>query len=98
MPKYNYTCHACDSNFEVRLSYSEVDTVTPACPDCGGSDCERGLSRVNMQVDRNGGSDYRLTRGDLNSAIGMSNAMSGGHSHSSGCGGCSGGSCGTCNH
>lgn len=96
MPKYTYVCHACDHDFEVRLSYSELDTAHPACPDCGGADCERGLSRVNMQVAANGGSDYRLSKGDLQSAIGMSNAMSGGHS--GGCGSCSGGSCGSCHH
>ncbi|MBN2471213.1 MAG: hypothetical protein JXN59_10850 [Anaerolineae bacterium] len=104
MPRYNYTCHTCTRSFEVRLSYAEVDSARPACPDCGGADCERGLNRVNMAVAANGGSDYRLTRGDLETAIGMSNAMSGaasdGHSHggSCGCGSCGGGNCGTCSH
>ncbi len=55
MPKYSYTCHDCAHRFEVRLSYAEVDTVHPACPDCGSANCERGLSRVNLLIDVAGG-------------------------------------------
>lgn len=86
MPKYNYACHTCDHSFEIRLSYSEVDTAQPACPECGGADTARSLSRVNMQVARNGGSSA------------MGSAMGGGHSSGGGCGGCSGGNCGSCSH
>ncbi len=96
MPKYSYACPACEHTFEVRLSYSEVDAARPVCPECGGADCARGLSRVSVQVS-GGGSDYRLTRADLETAIGMS----GDHTHShggGGCAGCSGGQCSTCNH
>ncbi|GAB4570607.1 MAG: hypothetical protein Kow0077_05130 [Anaerolineae bacterium] len=98
MPRYNYNCQDCGHQFEVRLSYADVDLAVPTCPACGSTACERGLSRVHMQVG-NGGSDYRLSRNDLETAIGMSQAMSGGHSHSGGgCCGCSGGSCGSCGH
>lgn len=93
MPRYTYTCSTCTRSFDVNLSYAEVDSAQPACPDCGGTDCVRGLSRVHLQVAANGGGDYRLSRGDLESAIGLSNTLSGGHSHGGGCG-CGGGGCG----
>ncbi len=104
MPRYNYTCQTCAHSFEVRLSYAEVDSAQLTCPDCGSPDCARGLNRVAVAVASNSGSDYRLTRGDLETAIGMSNALGGAaggeHSHggSCGCGSCGGGSCATCSH
>jgi putative FmdB family regulatory protein len=94
MPTYNYACNACGTGFQMRLSYAELDTAAPSCPDCGSADCQRGLSRISSN---SGAGDYRLSRSDLETAIGLT----GGHAHShaaGGCAGCSGGSCSTCNH
>ena len=50
MPRYSYTCDHCAEPFQVRLSYAELDDAQPECPTCGGTDCQRGLSKVNLQT------------------------------------------------
>ncbi|ARC90551.1 FmdB family transcriptional regulator [Rhodovulum sp. MB263] len=44
MPIYNYSCTACEAEFELLRSLS--DDSAPACPDCGSPDLRRLLSRV----------------------------------------------------
>jgi putative FmdB family regulatory protein len=34
MPKYQYACTACDSEFEIKRSFADVDQPTH-CPQCG---------------------------------------------------------------
>ncbi len=96
MPVYNYACLACDAAFEVRIPYSEVDTAQPSCPRCGGHDCQRLISRVNVSFS-DGAEPFRLTREHVEAAAGYANLMQGsGHAH--GQAGCAcGGSCG-CGH
>lgn len=50
MPRYDYICQRCDAVFETRLSFAEVDTAQPACPECGSVDCQRAIGRVNFVV------------------------------------------------
>ena len=106
MPTYNYVCQNCQAGFKVRLSYAEVDGASPACPDCGSLDCQRGLSKVNITRGGSNGDGFRLTREHVESAAGMANMMAAGgaaadhdHGHGNGCGGgCScGGGC-HCGH
>jgi putative FmdB family regulatory protein len=40
MPLYEYSCNACDRDFEVLVRASE----TPECPSCHSTDLERRLS------------------------------------------------------
>ena len=37
MPLHDFRCGACGERFEARVAYDE----RPACPACGGDDCER---------------------------------------------------------
>lgn len=71
MPKYNYICHTCANRFEVRLSYAEVDTARPICPDCGSADCERGLSRINF-ITESGGNGHSHSSGGCSGCAGGS--------------------------
>jgi putative FmdB family regulatory protein len=47
MPAYNYVCHECESNFEVRKPMSEIDTET-RCPACGSVLTNRKISNVTI--------------------------------------------------
>jgi putative FmdB family regulatory protein len=40
MPLFEYTCRACDSQFELLVRGS----TPPACPSCGSADLEKVLS------------------------------------------------------
>lgn len=57
MPKYNYACQHCNAEFQVRLSFSEVDEAQPECPECASADTQRQISRINFI----GGSNKKLT-------------------------------------
>jgi putative FmdB family regulatory protein len=39
MPLFDYTCHKCDSEFELLLRSNE----TPVCPKCGSRELEKHL-------------------------------------------------------
>lgn len=87
MPTYNYRCADCGETFTVRLSYDEVDSAHPACPACGGADCERIIGRVSVphpQSEEGSGKKeepFKLTREHVEAAIGYSNLMSGAAEH-----------------
>jgi putative FmdB family regulatory protein len=74
MPLYDYHCEDCDSTFEVRLSFSEVDTARPVCPDCGSDQVKRRIGNVLM---KRGKSANALTLDQLNTAVGYSKTMDG---------------------
>ena len=57
MPKYDYICQQCDTTFQVKLSFSEVDEAQPECPECNSADTRRQIGRINFL----GGSNKRLT-------------------------------------
>jgi putative FmdB family regulatory protein len=42
MPLFGYHCTACENEFETLVTGNEQ----PACPECGGANLERLLSRV----------------------------------------------------
>ena len=42
MPLFSYHCAACDTEFEALV----LGADQPACPDCGGADIEKLLSRL----------------------------------------------------
>ena len=44
MPIYEYVCVECNTKFDARRSYSQVDDPLP-CPECGASDARRLLSK-----------------------------------------------------
>ena len=47
MPIYEYRCNDCRKRVSVYWrSFSEVETVRPHCPACGGEDLARLISRV----------------------------------------------------
>ena len=47
MPIYEYHCNDCRKRVSVYWrSFSEVETVRPHCPACGGEDLARLISRV----------------------------------------------------
>ncbi len=59
MPTYNYACLDCQSAFKAHLSYSELDSAHPVCPECGSTHCERTLCSVNLgRGASSGGSTY----------------------------------------
>ncbi|MBN1641319.1 MAG: zinc ribbon domain-containing protein [Anaerolineae bacterium] len=77
MPIYEYHCASCHRVFEKMRPMSRADDAI-ACPECGGTDTSRGLSRC-----------ASFSRG----SDGSTHAVSGGGS-CQGCGSHSCGSCG----
>ena len=43
MPTYDYECKECKHVFEISLGISELDKVSPKCPECK-SECRRLVS------------------------------------------------------
>lgn len=41
MPTYEYRCSDCDRTFEEVLQIRDHETMTPACPACGGTNVEQ---------------------------------------------------------
>lgn len=54
MPIYEYRCNTCGCKFERLRPMSSADSPT-TCPDCGGSDAERLVSRFAAFSKGNGG-------------------------------------------
>ncbi len=77
MPTYNYTCQNCGETFTVRLPYAEEADARPECPVCGGADCARGLSDVNIAIGGHGDEKepFRLTKEHVALAAGMSRTL-----------------------
>jgi putative FmdB family regulatory protein len=48
MPVYEYRCKDCRHRVAVFQSYSDYGKIQPACPDCGGPNLERLISRVRV--------------------------------------------------
>ncbi len=48
MPLYEYRCKDCRHRVAVFQSYSDYGKIQPACPDCGGRNLERLISRVRV--------------------------------------------------
>lgn len=53
MPIYEYTCNACDKDFDKRVSVSERDE-DQECPECGKADTKRLVSAVNFNLPGDG--------------------------------------------
>ncbi len=95
MPMYNYHCLDCGTAFTATIAYAELDEALPKCPDCGSTNCQRGLSNVNMALG-NTEEPFHLTHEHVQAAAGMTGLMQGGgHDHGGGC--ACGGSC-DCTH
>ena len=54
MPLYEFTCHTCNLSFEELLRSAEAVTEV-ICPDCGGSDVKRKVSRIASRPSVTGG-------------------------------------------
>jgi putative FmdB family regulatory protein len=48
MPLYEYRCKDCRHRVSVFQSYSDYGEIQPACPDCGGRNLDRLISRVRV--------------------------------------------------
>jgi putative FmdB family regulatory protein len=46
MPIYEYRCPACKRRVSVFLSYNDYGKVQPVCPECGGRNLRRLISRT----------------------------------------------------
>jgi putative FmdB family regulatory protein len=80
MPIYEFHCASCGREFEELILGS---AKKPACPDCGGADCEKMLSSFRM-----GASSGSMGNLSLDS--------SGPSTSSSSCGSCAASSCAGC--
>lgn len=48
MPFYDFFCADCQKRVAVFQSYTDYGVVSPVCPDCGGKNLKRKLSRVRI--------------------------------------------------
>ncbi len=71
MPLYNYRCEKCKKTFEVQLSYAEFERAKIACPKCKSKRVKR---QIEGALSKRGKSNYRLTREQVDAAIGLTNA------------------------
>lgn len=56
MPAYDYVCHACRRQFEVRMSMAAYcEQQKQPCPDCGSPRTERALTALNVLTGGRGG-------------------------------------------
>lgn len=89
MPAYDYFCHDCENQFEVRLSYAEADSANIKCPHCNSTQTQRLVGQVRWKA---GPSKYRLTSDQMMQAANLARATGGpnldgqptgdaGHSH-----------------
>ena len=46
MPNYDFRCNNCQRHVRLFYSYTEYDSIEPACSHCGSSDLKRVISRV----------------------------------------------------
>jgi putative FmdB family regulatory protein len=46
MPVYEYRCPDCRRRVSVYQSYSDYGKIQPACPECGGKNLQRLISRT----------------------------------------------------
>ncbi len=71
MPLYEYRCEACRIKFDLLRSFADADA--PArCPQCGGQDTKRELSRVVAM--RSGGGEGAESAGGGSSCAGCSSS------------------------
>ena len=81
MPIYEFQCLKCQHAFEELV----FGGSTPLCPQCGGKDAEKIISRPARSGSRRGGGDEDDYSDDF-----------GGGGSSCGCGSCGGGNCASC--
>ncbi len=87
MPLYDYRCAKCHQTFEVRLAYADVGHARPACPKCRSRKTKR---QVSIGLARRSKSRQRLTREQVEAAVGLAQAAGlggpadAGHAHGSG--------------
>ena len=48
MPKYIFTCEACNRPSQFSFTYSEYDKAEPQCPRCGSNKMRRRIGRVGL--------------------------------------------------
>ncbi|MBI5517444.1 MAG: zinc ribbon domain-containing protein [Deltaproteobacteria bacterium] len=77
MPTYEFTCHRCHQEFEVRVA--RIDGRPEGCTACGSTDFERVLSTFAAHTSSGGGARAELP------PCGMGNAC--GRVTGQGCGG-----------
>ena len=70
MPIYEFTCHACGTNFEKRVSFTQ--TQAPPCDTCESPNVQRRLSAPAIHFKGNGW--YVTDSKKANSANGSSSA------------------------
>ncbi len=46
MPTYEYRCKTCKTRFEMFLTYTEYNQKKVTCPQCGGDQVQRRISRI----------------------------------------------------
>jgi len=46
MPTYEYRCKTCKTRFEMFLTYTEYNQKKVTCPQCGGDQVRRRISRI----------------------------------------------------
>lgn len=49
MPIYEYHCEGCDGEVDIFFpSLSDAETTCPECPECGGTELDRIMSKVSL--------------------------------------------------
>jgi len=74
LPAYDYFCHDCENQFEVRLSYTEADTTEVKCPQCNSIQTQRLIGQVLLKASP---SKNRLTSDQMMQAAGFARAAGG---------------------
>lgn len=46
MPFYDYRCGSCAKAVRLFIAYSDYDSAQPRCPQCGGKELKRRVSRI----------------------------------------------------
>jgi putative FmdB family regulatory protein len=44
MPLYEFECRKCEHVFDKVLTIKEMETTSPACPECGSEDVKKLMS------------------------------------------------------
>ena len=57
MPIYVYTCESCEAEFEKIVPISKRESTSFFCPECGGNEIQRAMSRSSFSL--KGGGWYK---------------------------------------
>lgn len=67
MPRYEYVCSRCNQNFDVTLTYDQLETADLKCPHCGSDHLRQKLSKPSFTVK----GKHALTREQIGLAMGV---------------------------